>query len=74
MAEMTFYTQQEMNKHGPKKHAPSTFKQSTVCSSCEQEFQSYYSLQQHRRKQHGAKQRKLNDTVFDINKVVEVEG
>ena len=60
--------------HVAKKHAPSTSKQSTVCSSCEQEFPSYYSLQQHRRKEHGTKQRKPSDTVADLNKIVEEEG
>ena len=68
------YNQQEKNCHAAKKHAPSTFKQSTVCSSCEQEFPSYYPLQQHRRKEHGAKQRKSGDTVADLNKIVEEEG
>ena len=52
------YNQQEMNYHMAKKHAQPSSKQSMVCSSCEQEFPSYYSLQQHRRKEHGAKQRK----------------
>ena len=68
------YNQQEMNYHVVKKHAPSTSKQSTVCLSCEQDFPSYYSLQQHRRKEHGAKQRKPSDTVADLNKIVEEEG
>ena len=68
------YNQQEMNYHVAKKHAPSTSKQSTVCSSCEQEFPSYYSLQQHRRKEHGVKQRKPSVTVADLNKIVEEEG
>ena len=57
-----------------KKHGQPCSKQSTVCSSCEQEFPSYYSLQQHRRKEHGAKQRKPSDTVADLNKIVEDEG
>ena len=65
------YNKQEMNYHVAKKHVPSTSKQSKVCSSCEQEFPSYYSLQQHRRKEHGAKQRKPSDTVADLNKIVE---
>ena len=68
------YNKQERNYHVAKKHAPSTSKQSTVCSSCEQEFPSYYSLQQHRRKEHGAKQRKPSDTVADLNKILEREG
>ena len=67
------YNQQEMNYHVAKKHAPSTSKQSTVCSYCEQEFPSYYSLQQHWRKEHGAKHRKPSDTVADLNKIVEEE-
>ena len=54
------YNKQEMNYHVAKKHAPTGSKQSTVCSSCEQEFPSYYSLQ-----------RKPSDTVADLNKVVE---
>ena len=67
------YNQQKMNYHVAKKHAPSTSKQSTVCSSCEKDFPSYYSIQQHRRKEHGAKQRKPSDTVADLNKIVEEE-
>ena len=35
---------------------------------------SYYSLQQHRRKEHGAKQRRGSVTVADLNKIVEEEG
>ena len=57
-----------------KKHAQPSWKQSTVCPSCEQEFPSYYSLQQHRRKEHGTKQRKPGDTVADLNQIEEQEG
>ena len=57
-----------------KKHGQLSSKQSTVCLSCEQEFPSYYSLQQHGRKEHEAKQRKPSDTVADLNKIVEDEG
>ena len=63
-----------MNYHVAKKHASASSKQSTMDSSCEQEFPSYYSLQQHRRKEHGAKQRKPSDTVANLNKIVENEG
>ncbi|XP_063712085.1 transcriptional repressor CTCF-like [Symsagittifera roscoffensis] len=42
--------------------------------SCDQEFPSHYSLQQHRRKEHGAKRRKPSDTVANLNKIVEEEG
>ena len=49
--------------------------QKTVCSSCEKILlPNYYSLQQHRRKEHGAKQRKPNDTLADLNKIVEEKG
>ena len=68
------YNQKEMSYHMAKKHAQPSSKQSTVFSSCEQEFSSYYSLQQHRRKEHGAKQRKPSDTVANLNKIVEDEG
>ena len=76
MFQSHFYTKNkdEMNYHVAKKYAPASSKQSTVCSSCEQDFPSYYSLQQHRRKEHGAKQRKPSDTVADLNKIVEDEG
>ena len=63
-----------MSYHMAKKHAHSISKQSGICSSCEEEFSSYYSRQQHRRKEHGAKQRKPSDTVADLNKIVEEEG
>ena len=57
-----------------KKHAQPSSKHSTVCPSCEQEFPNYYSLQQHRRKEHGAKQRKPSYTVAELHKIVEEEG
>ena len=63
-----------MGYHVAKKHAQPSSKQSAVCPSCEQKFPSYYSLQQHRRKEHGAKQQKPSDTVADLNKIVEEEG
>ena len=71
-----FYTKskEEMGYHVAKKQAEPSSKQSTVCPSCEQEFPSYFSLQQHRRKEHGAKQQKPSDTVADLNKIAEEEG
>ena len=67
-----FYLQlTKLNYHVAKKHALSTSKQSTVCSSRET---TNYSLQQHRQKEHGAKQGKLNVTLADLNKNVEKEG
>ena len=59
------YNQQEISNHVSEKHATSTSNQSTVCSSCEKEFPSNYLLQQHRRKEHGAKKRKPSDSVAE---------
>ena len=71
-----FYTKSkdEMGYHVAKKHAEQSSKQTTVCPFCEQEFPTYYSLQQYRRKELGAKQKKPSDTVADLNKIVEEEG
>ena len=66
------YNQQEKNFHTSKKHSKSTPK-STKCVSCEKEFASYYSLQQHRKKDHGMKARKTSDSVADLNKILENE-
>ena len=68
------YNQPEKNYILAKKDAQPKSKQSTFCSSWEQQFPSFYSLRQHRRKEHGAKQRKRSDTVADLNKIVEEEG
>ena len=54
-----------MGYHVAKKEAQPSSKQSTVCPFGKHEFPSYYSLQQHRRKDHEAKQRKPSDTVAD---------
>ena len=64
----------KMNYHVANEHAQPSSNQLTVCPYCEQEFLSYYSLQLHRRKEHGAMQRKPSDTVADLNKIVEEEG
>ena len=63
-----------MDCHVAKKHAQPNSMQSRVCLSWEQEFPKYYSLQKHRRKEHGAKQRKSKDTVAELNKIMEEEG
>ena len=72
--EYFIYNEQEMKYHVGKKHAPLSSRQSTVCSTCEKDFPIYYSLLQHRRKEHAAKQRKPSDTVTDLNKTVKQEG
>ena len=56
-----------------KKQVQPALKQSTICPSSEQKFPSYYSLQQHQRKEHGAEQRKPSGAVADLNKIVEEE-
>ena len=72
--EYSTYNQQEMNYSKAKKHAPSTLKQSKIFPSCKQDFPRYSSLQQHRRKEHGAKQRKPSDTIAGLSKIVEENG
>ena len=54
-------------------HAQPSSKQSTVCSFCEQDFPSYYSLQLHRIKDYGTRKWKPSDTVVDLYKIVEEE-
>ena len=66
------YNQQEMIFHTSKKHVKSTAK-SAKCVSCEKDFRSYYSLQQHRKKAHGLKARKTSESVADLNEILENE-
>ena len=70
-----FYTKskEEMGYHVAKKYSQPIPKQSSL-SFLRTRSPSYYSLQQHRRKEHGAKLRKPSDTVADMNKIVEEEG
>ena len=63
-----------MNYLMAKKLDSSSSKQSVVCSPREQELPNSCSLQQNRRKKHGAKQQKPSDAVADLNKIVEEEG
>ena len=60
--------------HMAKKQAQPSLKQSSVCPFCEQEFPSYYSLHQRRRKEHEAKQWKPSVTVADLNIILREEG
>ena len=66
------YNQQEMNFHTSKMHMKSTPK-STKCLLYEKEIPSYYSLEQHCKKDHGLKVRKTSDFVADLNKILENE-
>ena len=66
------YNQQEMNFHASKKHVKSTPK-STKCVSSEKKFPSYYSFQQHCKRNHGFRARKTSDSVVDLNKILESE-
>ena len=61
-----------MNFDTSKKHLNSTPK-STKSVLSEKRFPSYYSLQLHRKKDHGLKARKTNDSVADLNKILENE-
>ena len=50
-----FYTKkkEDLNYHLAKHHAPKDIKLSTVCTVCLEEFPSFCSLQQHKRRMHG---------------------
>ena len=50
-----FFTKkkEDLNYHLAKHHAPKDVKLSTVCTVCLEEFPSFYSLQQHKRRKHG---------------------
>ena len=50
-----FYTKKKeyLNDHLAKHHAPKDIKLSTVCTVCLEEFPSFYSLQQHKRRKNG---------------------
>ena len=54
IVDISFKIKQKNTYQVAKEHVPTTSKQDTVSSSCEQDFPSYYSLQEHRRKEHGA--------------------
>ena len=55
-----------------KKHVNITSK-STICVSCEKEFHSYHLLQQHCKKDHGLKAKKMSDCLAVLYKVLEKE-
>ena len=44
---------EDMNYHIANHHAPKDTKLNTVCTICLEEFPSFYSLQQHKRRKHG---------------------
>ena len=50
-----FYTKkkEDLNYHLAKHHATKDIKLSTMCTVCLEEFPSFYSLQQHKRRKHG---------------------
>ena len=58
-----------MNHLVAKMHAQPSLNKLNVCPICEQEFSSYYCLQEQ-----GAKQQKPSDTFAELNRIVEEEG
>ena len=46
-------SQKDLDYHMAKAHAPEGKKIDTTCGTCGKHFPSYYSLQQHRKKEHG---------------------
>ena len=59
-----------MTFHMSRKHVKSTPK-STKSVSCEKDFPNYYSLQQHRKKDHELTARKTSDFMLTLNEILE---
>ena len=61
-----YKTQKDLNHHIATKHAVSYPDGRTKCSSCEKEFPSYYSLQKHKKSEHGKRSR-IQDVNVDLD-------
>ena len=70
-----FYTKKEdLNYHLAKHHAPKDApKLSILCTVCLQEFRSFYSLQQRRRRKHGTSTKVGTKSSEKLKKVLESE-
>ena len=64
---------EDMNYHIAKHHAPKDTKLSTVCTVCLEEFPSFYSLQQHRRRKHGTSSKVGAKSSEKLKEVLESE-
>ena len=70
-----FYTKrkEDLNYHLAKHHAPQEKKLSTVCTICLEEFPSFYSLQQHKRRKHGTSTKVGTKSSENLKEVLESE-
>ena len=62
-----------MNDYLAKHHAPQDKKLSTVCTICLEEFPSFYSLQQHKRRKHGTSTKVGTKSSGSLKEVLESE-
>ena len=70
-----FYTKrkEDLNYHLAKHHAPQEKKLSTVCTMCLEEFPSFYSLQQHKRRKHKTSTKVGTKSSENLKEVLESE-
>ena len=66
-------TNEDLNYHLAKDHAPQDKKLSTVCTICLEEFPSFYSLQQHKRRKHGTSSKVGTQSSESLKEVLESE-
>ena len=64
---------EDMNYHIAKHHAPKDTKLSTMCTVCLEEFPSFYSLQQHKRRKHGTSTKVGTKSSEKLKEVLESE-
>ena len=64
---------EDMNYHIAKHHANMDTKLSTMCTVCLEEFPSFYSLQQHKRRTHGTSKKVGTKSSEKLKEVLESE-
>ena len=72
---LTFFTKkkEDLNYHLAKHHAPKDVKLSTVCTVCLEEFPSFYSLRQHKRRKRGTSTKVGTKSSEKLKEVLESE-
>ena len=70
-----FFTKkkEDLNYHLAKHYAPKDVKLSTACTVCLEEFPSFYSLQQHKRRKHGTSTKIGTKSSEKLKEVLESE-
>ena len=70
-----FYTKkkEDLIYHLAKQHAPKDIKLSTVCTVCLEEFPSFSSLRQHKRRKHGTSTKVGSKSSKKLKEVLESE-